>query len=119
MEKTLFNGVSNAIGLVLTDNSTGEPIPFVDYGVTKMELHLNNKVISSDANDLGKIEWDNAGGISISSGDGVSEISKDILHTSSLIAYDPLHPEPEDGQLLIHPKMKNSNLTIEVVDSKF
>ena len=112
MEETLFKGVSNTVDITLSDKD-GVPIPFLSNGVTLMELHLNDQTISSVSGD---IVWDDVGGISIKAGDDADKISKDIFHSTSLVVYDPTHPEPSSGQLLIHPKMKYSRLKLQIVD---
>ena len=121
ISEILYDGASNTVVLTLINTSitsvgfpSGTPIPFVSNGVTLMELSLDNVIISS-AN--GDISWDDVGNITIKS-NNVGDIIKDISHASSLTVYDPAHPAPTSGQLLIHPKMKYSQLNLETVSSK-
>lgn len=125
MDKVLYDGVYNYIHLLLVDLKivseeypNGTPIPFMDYKTSGMRLFIDNQSISSYDDDLGDISWDNKGNVKVTSTTGVSSITKDVVHSISLVIYDPLHPESNGGQLLIHPNMSHSNLRIEVVNSK-
>lgn len=54
------------------------------------------------------------GVVNITSDNNVGAITPDILHTAKLVVFDPAHPEPDSGQLLIAPDMKYSNLKLKV-----
>ena len=112
LEKTLFQGASNTVDFTLADKA-GVVIPFEDNGVTLMELYLDGHVLSSVTDDL---SWDNVGGVKVKSSDNTDGIRKDIFHSTSLMVYDTLHPEPDDGQLLVNPSMKYSRLKLKIVN---
>ncbi len=114
LEKTLFQGVSNTVDITLSDKD-GVPIPFDDNGVTLMELYINDQKLSSSNGD---ISWDNNGGVKIESSSNTESISNNVQHSVSLVVYDPLHPEPDNGQLLINRYMKYSDLSVRVVNPK-
>ena len=113
MQETLYDGVSNPVSFNIADND-GVVIPFISNGVTRMDLHVNCQIISSAADTLGNITWTDDGVVNITSDNNVGAITPDILHTAKLVVFDPAHPEPDSGQLLIAPDMKYSNLKLKV-----
>jgi len=115
MDKTVFEGTDDTISFIVLNKSVvtddhprGTPIPFISNGVTSMELYLSDKTFTSDTDALA---YDDVGGIHIKLGKETG-IIKDVAHAASLKVLDPSHP---NGQVIIHPKLKHSNLTIEVV----
>jgi|TARA_R110000764_G_scaffold30729_4_gene71038 hypothetical protein len=115
MDKTVFEGTDDDFSLIIVDVTNisegfpkGTPIDFITNGVEAMELSLDNQVFKSAD---GLVSFADGGVITIKIGKQEG-ISKNIVHSASLRVIDPLHP---DGQVLIHPKLKYSNLRIEVV----
>ena len=115
MKKTVFEGTDGEIKLIIVDTKTtsdefpnGTPIEFIANGVSKMELCVNSQTFSSDTDAL---SFDSGGVIKMKLGKE-SGIAKNIAHSASLTVFDPLHLA---GQVVIHPKLKYANLTIEVV----
>lgn len=113
LEENLYDGASNTVDFVFTD-SKDVVIPFLQNGVTLMELYIGGQKLTSANND---ISWDDKGGVKINS-KNAGGIAKGVDHSVSLMVYDGQHLEPDNGQLFMNVEMPFSSATIKVTNPK-
>ena len=96
---------------VSEDYPNGTPIDFVSFGVNRMDLCTGDMLFTTGDDSL---TYADGGVVKIKLGmtTDIKSVAQDIAHGTTLKAFDSAHP---NGQFIIHPKMKKSNLTLEVV----
>lgn len=111
MKKELFiqgNPVVLGVSLLNTETNKYEPVPFVNNGVTKVDVYLGDRNITDEqatvdfANDLGKLTIHKNNLVIVA---GEYEVTVRIT--------DSQHATP--GQAVIHPAAGNHNKVIFVV----
>jgi hypothetical protein len=109
LTELVFKGSSNKINVIVSED--GIPVNFVAGGVTRMELYIGGVIVTSDTS---RLNFFDEGKIELSLGD-IEALSSRVKYSVYLKIYtlsDPL------GEMIIHPKLRNSNMSLEVVDSK-
>lgn len=89
----------------------GDPLPFLSRNARKMELYINEQVVSSQSGALvfedGKVTIDLS---------GVTGLLPKRSYKISMRVWDDLHKH--SGQLFCHPKMNQSNFKVEAFKSE-
>ena len=116
--KESFLGSDDAIELTLYDARTitedkpdGEPIKFIELGVTRMVLfnHADDTVLL-DSDVSTDISFDNDGNITIKAGSVDSSLVTKFRNYETYVK--SFGSGFEDGRVIIHPKRRDSNLSI-------
>lgn len=110
INEVVYLGSSNSLEFIASND--GVPIDFISIGVTSMELYIGNTTVTSDTD---KLNYFDEGRIVLTLGDvdGVDCRKEYAISLKIFTDSDTL------GRLIIHPNMKNSSVSLEVVSSKF
>ncbi len=111
LNEDVFLNSDNAVRIVVLDKSTNKAINFVSNGVTRMELYINGLTVSSDTS---RLNYFDKGVVELSLGDLVG-IEDKKSYPLSLKVFDVYHP---NGQVMIHPSIRPSSVTVRVLNDK-
>ncbi|GLX85041.1 hypothetical protein tloyanaT_12930 [Thalassotalea loyana] len=107
--ETVFIGTDNENELIVSNARTGDPLNFIEMGVTKMEGSVQGIPFSSEN---GQVEFFNGGRIVFKLGQVLAAAARQ--QSLSLTVFDPLHT---NGQVIIHPTLAGAKVSINAVNA--